>query len=806
MPIFHDVHEDSPPEGDIPSEAARTEEDNLRNLMNNARNDTSRPSSRLGSHYPFSSLQGSSESYSGHLTGSGISRGELIQRLKRAQSPVQVYPRPTSKDHSRPTSRSSNPRKSPSPLLPAFEFRYGSKEAADIVEDLRSTNWNAGIDIERPRSALHSGDFRKEASEATKQSEIPREALAPSSQSISTSPPAPWHGSFPVTARKVSYQNQALQDPDLDPVPARSRAISQSFTRTGFFYQPPSTPLVQQSNNTDLGLSPRSSPSRHSRSPDANRRRTFSPQSFQILRVSSDKSTICGSRATPALRRDTSAPYKAHQPRRSLGGFHSFSASTPQTPQVQPRRPSIADVSPLNAAMVGSYEESILRGRMSTTPSRPLNFVAQIGVLGRGKCKPQLRCPPHAIVPFPAVFYSYAQGNGRRSSIGEDSPSPYVGLVDLEHSLPSMTSRKDSRRRQYHTTSSDAEDLQQQRSDREREIHNRLEQRKLEKMKRRSTSPKAPPGGSYRIPQQGQLQIVLKNPNKTAVKLFLVPYDLSDMPPGTKTFIRQRSYSAGPIIDMPVSFRKNLGTDRPEAALSASDDPNERPVLRYLVHLHICCPSKGRYFLYKSIRVVFANRVPDGKEKLRNEIQHPEPRYSTYKPSRDSNTGTPANELAADRMSKRRSAGLFPSVADFDRMDGITSTLPPPARSFSSFQYGDRPVEPIPFNFTRLQTLPSRPGSRESARPGSRQNMDLDGNSISNSDGPLGSPSMENWGSPGSSMSTDVASVTSYDKLVRGESGYPASPPEGLLAKRLRGLDVQRRHAENDDDLISDIR
>jgi len=148
-------------------------------------------------------------------------------------------------------------------------------------------------------------------------------------------------------------------------------------------------------------------------------------------------------------------------------------------------------------------------------------------------------------------------------------------------------------------------------------------------------SSKKPVGGSYRIPQQGQLQIIIKNPNKTAVKLFLVPYDLAGMLPGQKTFIRQRSYSAGPIIDMPLSSRKNFGTDRPEAALSNSDDPNDRPILRYLIHLHICCPSEGRFYLYKGVRVVFANRVPDGKEKLRHEVQLPDPRYSAYKPEYD---------------------------------------------------------------------------------------------------------------------------------------------------------------------------
>ncbi|KAF2668543.1 hypothetical protein BT63DRAFT_374173 [Microthyrium microscopicum] len=202
--------------------------------------------------------------------------------------------------------------------------------------------------------------------------------------------------------------------------------------------------------------------------------------------------------------------------------------------------------------MVGSFEESILRGRMSTAPSRPLDFIAQIGVLGRGKCKPSLRCPPHVSVSFPAVFYSY--GNTTSQPMN-NSPSPYVGHIDVENNFPAYDG-------------------------------------------------KSPSGGCYRIPQQGQLQIIIKNPNKTAVKLFLVPYDLSDMEPGQKTFIRQRSFS----------------------------QTGERPTLRYLVHLNICSPARGRYFLYRSIRVVFANRVPDGKDSLRNEVQMPSPRYSAYNP------------------------------------------------------------------------------------------------------------------------------------------------------------------------------
>lgn len=459
--------------------------------------------------------------------------------------------------------------------------------------------------------------------------------------------------------------------------------------------------------------------------------------------------------------------------------------------------------------MVGSYEESILRGRMSTTPSRPLDFVAKIGVLGRGQCKSNLKCPPHVTVPFPAVFYSYNTGNGRIS----DEPSPYVGLVDLENSLPTPkeSNHNGNRKRRHAVPAPDQDNLdfriQHLHANAGEEPQNEV--RRKEKKKRRSTSPKTPPGGSYRIPAQGQLQIVLKNPNNTAVKLFLVPYDLTDMEPGQKTFIRQRSYSAGPIIDMPTSSRRNLGTDRPEAALSNSEDPNDRPILRYLIHLHICCPSKGRYFLYKSIRVVFANRVPDGKEKLRNEIQQPEPRYSTYKPIRDAvpshNPSSIGAQSIPDNTPRRRSAGwhLSRSQQAYDQLDGLGQRppLPPPAVKFtggtlgssasSSFSSPLADLQPIPFSLTRLAAIESRPVSRD--------RMDIDSNSLFKT--PVASPKSHR-GSP-------TGSEGIFEKLNKGDVGYggnlysplasPTSPPSaGLLSQRLRGLEVQRNEESDE--------
>ncbi|TKA73787.1 hypothetical protein B0A49_05137 [Cryomyces minteri] len=470
--------------------------------------------------------------------------------------------------------------------------------------------------------------------------------------------------------------------------------------------------------------------------------------------------------------------------------------------------------------MVGSYEESILRGRMSTLPSRPLNFMAQIGVLGKGSCRPNLRCPPHAVVPFPAVFYSYGNGNGRRA-ISDDQPSPYVGLIDLENSLKKPDDLREARpKRPFPTLHDDPDGHHDSSLNLDSDALLIAEQRKREKRKRRSASPKAPPGGSYRIPQQGQLQVVIKNPNKTAVKLFLIPYDLSDMEPGQKTFIRQRSYSAGPVINMPLSSRTNFGTDRPEAALSASDDPRDRPTLRYLIHLHICCPSRGRFYLYKSIRVVFANRVPDGKEKLRNEIQLPEPRYSTYKPGRESAPDPTKPHPTEHAVTGTGSS--FPSyVPTFDHLDSTPqgqtpySAIYPKSTDLSSAT----PTRPLPFTSKRpcIPPLDSRPASR-----GLSDRMDVDSRADTASDGDLQSPV-----SPKSSFAALMDCATSgdgsdvrsnggggYEKLSRGDVGYGGSAfshfgsggggwstgrAESLLAKRLRGLDVRRMSGDEEE-------
>ncbi|KFY82418.1 hypothetical protein V500_10565 [Pseudogymnoascus sp. VKM F-4518 (FW-2643)] len=632
---------------------------------------------------------------SSHDASSCVSdRQELMERLKRGESPIW-----SPKKLETPSARRTTP------LLPPAEIK-----SSPIPLGLDETeNLQAGLSIERPLSALHSGNFREERSEAKRDLD-----LEPGIDGIrAASPPRPWLCTSPprdfIPFRHDRFDSSSR--PGVDFV-SRSRAVSLSSSySSSFAYIPPTSPLVQSQTNDEVEFSPLGESMDIEADFMRNRRRhTFQPYSSTPVTPSSAVSDY----QLPFQRRDASYAYQAHQPRRSLAMNTGISqqTSSPQTPAFRhARRPSIASDSPLHhASMVGSYEESILRGRMSTTPSKPLDFVAQIGVLGLGKCKPSLKCPPHVALPFPAVFYSYATTAHVRHTASEDGPSPYVGQIDLENGLPAVPpSESHGTRRARHsklrTRVSDGPEppeTQDQASE--------LSQRRLQKQRWRSTSPRAPPGGCYRIPEKGQLQIIIKNPNKTAVKLFLVPYDLEGMEPGTKTFIRQRSYSAGPIMDLPPS--------------STQPDPQERATLRYLIHLHICSPARGRFYLYKSIRVVFANRVPDGKEKLRNELQFPDPRFTSYKPARDT-TIPGALSPASEKAYRRRSSG-FPLQGlrgGGGEMEGI-------ARQGEPYPYEGRsttPIEPIPFSLYKRDAASSDTGTSRSGIPSRPSSAAQDG-------------------------------------------------------------------------------
>lgn len=430
--------------------------------------------------------------------------------------------------------------------------------------------------------------------------------------------------------------------------------------------------------------------------------------------------------------------------------------------------------------MVGSYEESILRGRMSTAPSKPVDFTAQIGVLGKGNYKP--KCPPHVIVPFPAVYYNWTAGNGRRPV--DDEPSPYVGHIDLQYSSSTNISRISPighsmepviGQQEQHLASDMGENCAH-----ERHVN-------VERTKKRQRHPLiAPPHGSYRIPEQGQLQIIIKNPNKTAVKLFLVPYDLTGMEPGTKTFIRQRLYSTPPILEKSVPSSSSPQVPSPL-------EKKEKPILRYLIHVNICCPTSGRFYLYQHIRVVFANRVPDDKQHLSTETQVPEPRFSTWKPSSISGQAITAGaKLTADKAFRRRSSGF-----------GFGDELAPPwmPRNFeggSTFPFFNRtetpPVPPIPFNLpTKKDHAANDNGNDESVAMDINASRPLIASELQ-------SPHFGDFMQDSEPLSLNSSQESGdYEKLNRGDSGYggffgrPSTPDsgEGLLAQRLKSLGAQ---------------
>lgn len=677
-------------------------------------------------------------------------------------------------------------RQAPSPLLPAAEL----KRVTQKQDDTLNNGISIPLEIQRPRSALHAGNFTEEQGKANGISrDSPRVSKcfdAFQKGILGTSPTTPWYdpsASFKGfdTSPQVSPSERDYATSDRRPWRSRAPSLS-SYSSSSYVLKAPTTPLVQQSNNTDLDFS-----TIRSISPEkGNRRHTLPPDTFQDMHSSSSGHASTFSRAArhpPSYRKEGSLPYGHHQ-RRSLTSNWSLQASSsPQTPTSQrPRRTSFcSEASPRqHAHMVGSYEESILRGWMSTAPSKPLDFTAQIGVLGKGSCKP--KCPAHVTVPFPAVFYSWSAGNGR--SFVNDDPSPYVGHIDLQHSLPppepeelpplqaetSGEIQTDGKGAEYDPTAAKPTPRRSK--------------------KRRRTSPaSAPPRGSYRIPEQGQLQIIIKNPNKTAVKLFLVPYDLSGMEPGSKTFVRQRSYSADPVIDSPLATKS-----RSDPAFVSS-----KPTLRYLIHLNICSPSKARFYLYQQIRVVFANRVPDNKEQLRNEIQVPQPRFSAYKPSRDSLFGASSSagaKLTAEKAYRRRSSGFGFGSDEAD------------AHATQTFQGGSTfhfhtgaavpPVPAIPLNLAVSRQRPDQ--GRES---GNGEAMDLDPSrptTASDMQSPLSEKGTNHLN--GVQLSSSYKSSSSsngsdgYNKLNKGESGYggvfgrPGTPEpgEGLLARRLKGL------------------
>jgi hypothetical protein len=88
----------------------------------------------------------------------------------------------------------------------------------------------------------------------------------------------------------------------------------------------------------------------------------------------------------------------------------------------------------------------------------------------------------------------------------------------------------------------------------------------------------------YRVPDKGTIQLTLFNPLGTVVKMFVVMYDLSDMPPNSQTFLRQRT------LYMPSD--------------ESDSHKDAQKWLRYLIHLRLASSKSGKIYLHTDVRMI----------------------------------------------------------------------------------------------------------------------------------------------------------------------------------------------------------
>ncbi|XP_009865894.1 PREDICTED: protein FAM214A [Apaloderma vittatum] len=100
----------------------------------------------------------------------------------------------------------------------------------------------------------------------------------------------------------------------------------------------------------------------------------------------------------------------------------------------------------------------------------------------------------------------------------------------------------------------------------------------------------------YRVPPSGTIQVTLFNPNKTVVKMFVVIYDLREMPANHQTFLRQRTFS--------VPVRREIK----RTVNKENIQQTEERLLRYLIHLRFQSSKSGKIYLHRDVRLLFSRK------------------------------------------------------------------------------------------------------------------------------------------------------------------------------------------------------
>ncbi len=318
------------------------------------------------------------------------------------------------------------------------------------------------------------------------------------------------------------------------------------------------------------------------------------PSSFRRSLLADDAAARSPTSRSPSFSRSRflASPSTSRLTPSSSGFATPFSTSP--SPSGSPLLPS--------SSFVGSYEQSLMSDRLSAPPSKPVIFDAELGVLGSALAlgespKAKLRCPKHLTLPFPAHFHLLPTPPNAASS--PNVSSPYVGTIDLEsYYFNKLAIASDA-------ASASGES---------------------------GMGRALPTFPGYRVPPRGQIQLVIKNPAKTAVKVFLVPYDMTSMQAGQRTFVRQKCYAQAGAVPAAIN---GASRSTPAALLPQESKEPQSQSLRYAVHLQFCSPpasyfrSSARWegaegeappapkvYLHRGIRVVFSPRLPDSSERL----------------------------------------------------------------------------------------------------------------------------------------------------------------------------------------------